>query len=136
MTDIIDTGKRCSGCAFWMSLDRKTGVCAILVEDDRSPFTPPADGYCSEHKADTMTASAIRRHTVSVMAENARLREALVSFAEASKMLPSALADHEFLTLFNDASLDTEGLRGDYDASPITAGHLRRAAAALKGGVR
>jgi hypothetical protein len=69
-------------------------------------------------------------------AEIARLREALVSFAEASKMLPSALADHEFLTLFNDASLDAECILGDYDASPITAGDLRRAADVLKGGAK
>ena len=64
--------------------------------------------------------------------ENARLREALVSFADASKMLPSALADSEFITLFNDASLDAECILGDYDASPITAGDLRRAAKLLK----
>jgi hypothetical protein len=69
-------------------------------------------------------------------AEIARLREELVPFAEASKMLPSALADHEFLTLFNDASLDAECILGDYDASPIMAGDLRRAAAALKGGAK
>ena len=68
--------------------------------------------------------------------EIARLREALAPYAEASKMLPQALTDGEFLTLFNDAQLDAECILGDYDASPITAGHLRRAAAVLREGGR
>jgi hypothetical protein len=75
MIEIIDTGKRCSSCAFWMSTNGEPGPCAILVEDDRSPFITPASGCCSAHRTDTASSAAIRRYVEGAMSKSADLIE-------------------------------------------------------------
>jgi len=94
MTEIKDTGKRCSDCTFWISADRKTGICSILIEDDHTPFESPASGYCTEHKngANTLMADAVRRCAVQLAKDNARLYKIETV---AKKVIEAAWTNHE-----------------------------------------